>query len=169
MTARWSVGAGRSGRGRQLTRIPATRLMFFGATVGRRRAARRGRAGDAANLPQRITARTSGDAHLLKASLRPSPKPCGLKRTAGADKRGRSGLCSGEVAQFSVRCREANVHQIADQSRKRSCCGWMMPDATRWCSTPIPHRICNVVYGSGVLLIMTKANLLMRCARFANR
>lgn len=63
------------------------------------------------------------------------------------------------------RCWEPRVLQIVDRSRKRSCCGWMMPDASRCCSTPIPHPIRNVVYGARVLLIMTKANLLMRCAR----
>lgn len=84
---------------------------------------------------------------------------CGLP----ADKRGRCGLCSGEVAQLSARCREAGVHKIVDQSRKRPCCAWIMPDVSRPFSTPIPARIRSVVYRTGVLLIRT---VLMRCARF---
>lgn len=103
------------------------------------------------NLLQRITASNRQDALLLKASLRPGPKTlwpeqeiCALPALTGDPLRSCAGA---RLLNSSVPGSACGVHQIVDQSPKRSCCDWMMPDASRWGSTPISPLIYHVVYG----------------------
>lgn len=75
------------------------------------------------NLRQRISA-NQRDALLLNADSRPNRKPCGLKGAAlvRADTECRHGMSSGVAAELQRPSSAGGVHQIADQSRKQSCC-----------------------------------------------